>query len=94
MRASRSAVIHFGCSMIMRYMSTTHSAPSGPFLRSTGRNQLSADAKNSDFCSLGARNAGERRPQRLENSPRDQVMHRLAHEGVARGTRLPSRSSR
>ena len=36
-------------------MSAIHSAPSGPVVIVVGRNQLSLDARNSDFCSSGAR---------------------------------------
>src|SRR5947208_952185 len=53
-RDSRSGGIQRGCSITKRYMSTTHTAPSGPVRTCTGRNQLSADARNSRAASPSA----------------------------------------
>ena len=80
---SRSGLIQRGCSITKRYMSTTHSAPSGPVRTWTGRNQLSVEARNSEACSSSARWPAKVTPSGVEDLAVDQVVDRLADEGVA-----------
>ena len=78
-----SAGIHCGCSITARYMSTTHRAPSGPVRAIVGRNQLSADDRNSRPLFVLGPAADERHAVGGEVHPVDEVVDRLADEEVA-----------
>ena len=73
--------INCGCSITWRYMSTTYRAPSGPWVRKTGRHQSSGVARNSTPCRAGrpVKVAALRQQDFLMN----EVAGRLAGEDAA-----------
>ena len=80
---SRSSLIHCGCSITKRYMSTTHSAPSGPVRIVAGRNQGSCEPRNSDCCSSAARSPRNKHAVGRDDLAADAVVDRVGEEGIA-----------
>ena len=78
----QSREIHSGCSITKRYISATHSAPSGPVRTLTGRDQLSVEARNSRSRSSSARRDVKVDPFGFRICRFDQIVNRLTHEGV------------
>ena len=76
--------IHSGCSMTARYMSATHSAPSGPvWMHRRPEPVVGSRPGTPTVCSSAARRLVKVTPVRRHDLAVDEVVDRLADEGVA-----------